>query len=546
MNKPTKGLRFAPLIRVSTPEQEDKKHSLETQTERIKDFVQLMGGMIPKSCWEYCGQEHATPEFERAKFDQLLVDCSKNKFDAVIVYDVTRWSRDIFKHAQSLNIFKQNKIRFFIGMLEQDLFDPNYETQLGMQVLLAQHQARYQKQRSILSRIKAARDNNKPTTGRLPYGRIYDGRRWDGKLVPEEERKAGWDLDKSAVKKIQQAAKRYLSGDKMPDIAASLGMNHANLWKILTRTSGDKWPIHFEAKDLNIDQKVTLTIPRLLEDDVIKAIHEKAEANKTYTHGEIKHHYLLGRVIFCAKCGYSMFGQTNRQRSRYYRHAHTHRVRTCDGKHKWIPADEIEDAVLIALVRTYGDKDAMQRAIERAIPNKEKLQALSEEQQQLKRNLKVLVQKQDRAFAMVIDGQFTESQAQNTMNKLEEERRTKEARLDAIAIELRNYQDPVKIRKMSKYWQMDLEEGMREMLPHVILRKPYSWKRRRIEQAFAGLDAQRRRLGVYVTETDDPNQPWKYEIRGAFNQVLTDADYYDEIKEVREKRTAVTKSALHL
>jgi site-specific DNA recombinase len=160
MSRPTKGLRFAPLIRVSTPEQADKKHSLGIQVEHIREYVHIMGGVIAKDCWRYTGQEHATPEYERVKFDQLLEDCTKNKFDAVIVYDATRWSRDILKHAKAIQIFKQNHIGFYIGMIEQNLFDPNYETSLGIQVLLAQHQAYYQKQRSIIGKIKAANKIN--------------------------------------------------------------------------------------------------------------------------------------------------------------------------------------------------------------------------------------------------------------------------------------------------------------------------------------------------------------------------------------------------
>lgn len=51
MNKPTKGLRFAPIIRVSTEKQADRKTSLEVQTDHIQQCVDLLNGTVIG--WEY-------------------------------------------------------------------------------------------------------------------------------------------------------------------------------------------------------------------------------------------------------------------------------------------------------------------------------------------------------------------------------------------------------------------------------------------------------------------------------------------------------------
>ena len=65
-------LRFAPIIRVSTETQAKKGESLRTQKKHIIRFVDQLGGVIPEHCWKYRGQEHATPDQERKKLDQLL------------------------------------------------------------------------------------------------------------------------------------------------------------------------------------------------------------------------------------------------------------------------------------------------------------------------------------------------------------------------------------------------------------------------------------------------------------------------------------------
>lgn len=48
-NKP---LRFAGLVRVSTEGQKEKGSSLESQTQRIKEWVKDLGGVIPKNCYK--------------------------------------------------------------------------------------------------------------------------------------------------------------------------------------------------------------------------------------------------------------------------------------------------------------------------------------------------------------------------------------------------------------------------------------------------------------------------------------------------------------
>ena len=125
-------MKFAPLIRVSTESQERQGESLRVQKEQIVNAVKQLNGTIPDECWKYSGQEHATPQFERQKFNQLLEDASKGIFDAVIVADASRWSRDNRRSKEGLDILRKNGIRFFILTQEFDLNDPSACLFLGM------------------------------------------------------------------------------------------------------------------------------------------------------------------------------------------------------------------------------------------------------------------------------------------------------------------------------------------------------------------------------------------------------------------------------
>ena len=132
-------------------------------------------------------------------------------------------------------------------------------------------------------------------------------------------------------------------------------MNHSNLHKILKKRCGTAWTCSFKADDLNIDESVDLSIPALLPPKTIQAILDRSEVNKTYKHGKTKNSYLLSRMIFCADCGYALFGQTNKGGRRYYRHAHAKRERPCLKQKSWVGAEDIEDAVMRHLFDLFGN-----------------------------------------------------------------------------------------------------------------------------------------------------------------------------------------------
>src|SRR5210317_1790193 len=121
-----KRLRFAPLIRVSTEKQAEKGESLKTQRQQIIAAVESLGGTIPDYCWDYSGQEHATPAQERKKLNKLLADSSKKLFDAIIVSDPSRWSRDNLNSEQGLLTLQQNEIKFFVLRSEYNLYEPQH------------------------------------------------------------------------------------------------------------------------------------------------------------------------------------------------------------------------------------------------------------------------------------------------------------------------------------------------------------------------------------------------------------------------------------
>jgi len=190
-------LKFAPLIRVSTEKQEQKGNSLSTQKTCLEESIGISGrnaseyaesikslnGTIYK--W-YAGQESATPESERKILAQLMDDAKSRSFDAVMVADISRWSRDNEKSKQYLKILKENEIKFFIGTTDYDLDDPEHSLILGMGAEIGEFFAKQQAWKSIINRIARA-EKGIPTGGKLPHGRSYDKK--TGQWIVDENKK---------------------------------------------------------------------------------------------------------------------------------------------------------------------------------------------------------------------------------------------------------------------------------------------------------------------------------------------------------------------
>jgi DNA invertase Pin-like site-specific DNA recombinase/predicted transcriptional regulator len=516
-------LRFAPIVRVSTETQEKAGESLNTQRGQIERYVKNLGGVIPADCWEYSGQEHATPNQERIKLEKLLADAPKGKFDAVIVCDTSRWSRDNRRSKDGLDILRDNGIRFFVAGMEYDLHSPSSQLMLGVFTEFHEFYANELKIKSIQNRITRAK-RGLPATGKLPYGRTFD---------PDTEK---WGLDGQKARNIQWAAEQYLSGKSLTEIAKALGENPSNLWKVLTKRSGDKWEIEFNPSSMKfINEIVTITIPRLLPEATIKQIHERAAANKTYTHGEIKHKYLLSHMIFCADCGYALFGQTNHperpKSKRFYRHPREgERLTSCSPPHKYVDADKIEHAVILLLFNIFGDRDTMEKAIQRAIPNPVEVDKLRSQLTYFEEEIKAVQQEKQNLIRSIAKGILTDDDAAKSMEDIRGRESVLNSEINKITPQLENIPTKQHIERHARFMEKVLKQAYKA--DGAFVKMTYEAKRELVTRVFAGKDAEGKRRGVYMKKTDIPDRPWEFTIRGIFGEYialmpLTEYDYED-------------------
>ena len=489
-----KGLRFAPLIRVSTIQQERQGESINTQKSDLQADVKNMGGKVVKL---YSGQEHATPDYERKILDQLLADAKQGLFDAVIIWSLDRWSRDNERSAIDLRILKDNNIRFFVRTQEYDLHDENAYFMISLYSLIGRTQAYTQTRKSIINRIARAKQGI-PVAGKLPYGRTYD------------KKTNTWGIDPEKQLIVEDAAKRYLSGESMDSIANLVGIHTPNLHEILKQRCGDTWEQRFRCKQLKIDEIVPTKIPRLLDESIIKQIHARSEGNKTYFHGMNKHEYILSRMIFCERCGYALTGEPSNFGELCYRHQ---RKRGCKKTFFCsISADIIENAVMDDIFRMLGDKPAIEAAAKAAIPDLQEIEKLKKIIEQEEKQLHSIGIAKKRLIDEVSKGNITGDDIKDKMIKLKDQEEKLQSEITLHKAKRDTVPD-FKIASRKTNLLLRLRQDILRSHKHLD-EMTFAEKRKLVQVAFAGTDVDGKRYGVYIDRNKKGD--WIYTINGIF------------------------------
>lgn len=479
-----KSLRFAAIIRVSTERQAEEGESLRTQLAQLERDVVHLGGTI--AGW-YGGQEHATPGHEKAEIDRLLTDAMAGKFDAVIVAHADRWSRDNTKSREGLEVFKDHSIRFFIGTTESDLFNPDHAMFLGLSAVIGQYLAHNQTKKSILNRIERAK-RNIPSGGQLPYGRTFDKDLKTWSIIPEKQQV------------FEEMARRYLAGESLEALDKLLDFEHGNFYTILRKSAGSKYSIRFRSKEFKIDETVELAIPPLLSDDLIQAVIRKIEDQKPITRrrGQAKHQAVFGGLVFCQHCGTTMTPHENVKGLRYYHH----RVEvTCThpGPKATVRADNLEDAVLRELFDCFGNPVAVQRAVQAAMPNLDKINQDRERLKRLAGELAKVEASRNRVVDAIADGLLTRDQAKVKLTKLSDQETALREELDKVESTLANVPTVEDIKsdakKVSAKWRLFLKTTC---INNRFDEMTWEERRKLALMVFSGRSPEGKRHGIYI------------------------------------------------
>ena len=346
-----KNMTAAAYARYSTSLQTET--SIAAQLKGISDYCAAHKLTIVET---YIDEARSGTNTDREGFQRLLSDAASHKFAAVVVYDVSRGSRDVGDWFSFRRLMQQYGID--VHSVTNTLGNPDDPDSYLMELLtvgIGQHQVLQSRQKSIAGkRISAERGLF--CGGLAPFGYDIVDRHYAINL-----------LEAAFVRRIYEM---YANGSSYGDIIAMLNTAHmhgrrgqlfspTSLHDILTNeryTGVFLWFVREERHmkkhvgRVNPDPvRIDGIIPRIVSDELFAAVQSRIRANthnRTNKSRPDRTYYLSG-LVYCAKCGSAIMGYTNTSKGYEYKRytcIRKRKYKTCDLKN--INGDALEQAAI--------------------------------------------------------------------------------------------------------------------------------------------------------------------------------------------------------
>lgn len=334
--------------RYSTDKQTD--NSIAYQLNAITQYCNKNNIILTKF---YSDEACSGTNTDRAGFQNMLSDAALHRFDAVVIYDISRGSRDVVdwlnfrKEMASLDI-KVISCTQNLG----DIYDPNnFLTEL-ISVGLGQHAVLDTRKKSIAGVATKAKEGVF-LGGTPPLG--YNIK--DGKYI----------INESEASIVRQIFEMYASDNSYDKILIALKDKSTKRGNPFTKTSIKaileneryigvytwnkktykqmrKWAGGKPNPDV---VRIEDCIPQIIDKEVFNMCQERMKNKKNGSYGS-KREYMLSGLIECTACGSTYVGHTSTNTkgysTRYYACGTKYRSKTCTAKN--INADMIETFVV--------------------------------------------------------------------------------------------------------------------------------------------------------------------------------------------------------
>ncbi|OPY09236.1 MAG: hypothetical protein A4E66_01760 [Syntrophus sp. PtaB.Bin001] len=301
------------------------------------------------------------------------------------------------------------------------------------------------------------------------------------------------------------------------DLPKILNRSVSSVWRIFTQGLGDSYQIVFKSERFNINETVTLKIPRIVDDETIEKVNKQLSANRLYKHKHLKNKYLLSRMIFCENCGFALVGVTNAGYS-YYRHQPFRRCSSFAS----VRADVIENLVLTDIINNFGDVAELEKSMKMAVPDLEKRKELEKQCEILNSDLEKITVQKNRIVKSIANGTISDDDAKSEMKALKEKEAFYQEEIKKIDLQLETIPSEKQIgMKAELLHRMHLE--FLRYNPARLSEMSYDDKKALLQKLFSGKTPDGKRQGVYITFNDThPNGI--YTIKGQLREII---GYFD-------------------
>ena len=329
-----KKLTAAAYARYSTDHQTSS--SIAYQMRKIEEYCDQNAIEIVA---KFADEAYSGTNTDRPAFQELCTAARQHDFDAVVIYDISRGSRDVsdwfsFRREMALLAIRVISVEDNIG----DILNPaDYLTEL-ITVGLGQHHVLTSRQKSMDS-IATKAKTGQFLGGYPPFGYIVK----DGKYViyPEE------------ANIVRKMFRMYAAGKSYDDILKEIGPVRGKRGRVMGRNSIHNilrneryigvytWCKYhhqimgrYAGKTPNENAvRIEHAIPAIIDEVTWSRVQERMDDRKRRPANKAKRNYLLSGLIRCNACGGTFVGHTstgrNGHENQYYICGTKYRTHTC-------------------------------------------------------------------------------------------------------------------------------------------------------------------------------------------------------------------------
>lgn len=354
-------MRIATYTRISTDE-EHQPYSLDAQKTKLHAYIQSQDDwQLVKEYTDQC----SGAKLDRPALQKALTEAKAGRFDLLLVYRVDRFSRSVRGLAQLLEELAQSGVAFRSSTEPFDTTTPAGRMMVQMLGVFAEFE-----RATIIDRVingmerKAARGEWMSGSGNRPFG--YNVDKQSHQLQPNEH-------EAPLVKLMfEMYGRKDMGAQAIAHWLTERGhrTRHGKPWGSKTVLTilrnrvyiGDiffRGQHHKASHDPLVEQELFERVERLLAQRGEDFAKRKSVGSD----------YLLTGLMLCNRCQKHFLGTAargNRYRYRYY---------TCYSRNRYgndicnidrLPATDLEDAVLDAMLETFGRTDVLDEAIRAA------------------------------------------------------------------------------------------------------------------------------------------------------------------------------------
>jgi site-specific DNA recombinase len=353
-------MNAAAYARYSTDRQQ--KNSIEYQLDEIRRYCAENSINITAT---FTDEGKSGTNTDRSDFQAMLEAAKRKEFDAVVIYDITRGSRDV----GDWFAFRKQMMRLGVTVISatQQLGDLTKSSDFLVELLnvgMGQYEVLETRQKSIAGVAVKAKEGVF-LGGTPPLG--YD-------IV-----KGRYVINEGEARLVRKIFESYGSGGSYDEILASLGgalgkmgrpIGKNSLHSILTNEryigvyTWNKRQVKLFRQWAGGGPnpncvRIEGAIPVIIDDLTWERVQKRLNDNRRNATNKAKRTYLLSGLIECEECGATYVGHTSTNKkgveTRYYVCGNKYRTKTCSAKN--INASEIEGFVLDGLKRYFLELD---------------------------------------------------------------------------------------------------------------------------------------------------------------------------------------------